>query len=246
MTKVLRTTPHPGNGNPRPLTTGNFDCLANSYCWWEYLIFGTGLQRARLHYLPALRGARNVLLIGDGDGRFLEQLMRYNRQAQCLSIDTSLKMIRRARQRCSPNERKRVNWVHGNVLDYNFAQYTFDAVVTLFVFDLLPPGQRADLLDALLPQTTPHALWLYADFSPTDTLRKQLWIEVLKAFFRLTCAVSATHLDCAIPQLKRQGFELQAHTHFGRQLYGAALLRRGGKNRRDQRMPVTTTTRKMN
>ena len=53
-----------------------FDRLARPYRWMEYLSFGRALERCRFHFLPQLANTRSALLLGDGDGRFAERLLR--------------------------------------------------------------------------------------------------------------------------------------------------------------------------
>jgi hypothetical protein len=53
-----------------------FDRLAKPYRWLEYLSFGRNLERCRFHFLPQLAGTQRALLLGDGDGRFAERLLR--------------------------------------------------------------------------------------------------------------------------------------------------------------------------
>ena len=53
-----------------------FDRLARPYRWMEYLSFGRALERCRFHFLPQLADTRSAMLLGDGDGRFAERLLR--------------------------------------------------------------------------------------------------------------------------------------------------------------------------
>jgi ubiquinone/menaquinone biosynthesis C-methylase UbiE len=53
-----------------------FDRLARPYRWMEYLSFGRALERCRFQFLPQLAHTQHALLLGDGDGRFAERLLR--------------------------------------------------------------------------------------------------------------------------------------------------------------------------
>ena len=54
----------------------NFDRVARVYRLLEYVIFGGALQRARVRWFNALEQPQRALVIGEGDGRFLSELMR--------------------------------------------------------------------------------------------------------------------------------------------------------------------------
>lgn len=50
----------------------SFDGLAPWYFLLEKLSFGNQLQKCRLSQLEELKDATSVLILGDGNGRFLE------------------------------------------------------------------------------------------------------------------------------------------------------------------------------
>ncbi|MCU1248095.1 MAG: methyltransferase type 12 [Edaphobacter sp.] len=56
----------------------SFDRIARPYHWLEYLTLGKALERCRNHHLPQLLDRRHALVLGDGDGRFLAQLLKQN------------------------------------------------------------------------------------------------------------------------------------------------------------------------
>ena len=54
----------------------NCDLIAPHYWWIERLGMGRALERRRRWFLPELGNARRALVLGDGDGRFLRELLR--------------------------------------------------------------------------------------------------------------------------------------------------------------------------
>ncbi len=56
----------------------NCDLIAPHYWWIERLGMGRALERRRTCFLPELEQARRALVLGDGDGRFLRELLRRN------------------------------------------------------------------------------------------------------------------------------------------------------------------------
>src|ERR1700728_4756681 len=81
----------------------NFDRVARIYRYAEYLTLGPLLQRTRTHFLPQLPPRHQALILGDGDGRFLSQLLTPQPQLQAVAVDTSATMLHLLLQRCQPH-----------------------------------------------------------------------------------------------------------------------------------------------
>ena len=92
----------------------NADRIARLYRWLEYATFGNALQQRRTAFLADVADARRVLLLGDGDGRFLEKLVGQNTQAHIDYVDLSRRMLALARARAGTG---RVTYHQANALD---------------------------------------------------------------------------------------------------------------------------------
>ena len=90
------------------MTPANFDRVARIYRWLEHAAFGTALQRARLVHLHHLRDRRNILLLGDGDGRALARILAIAPASTVVSVDASPRMLELASQRIRDADRGRV------------------------------------------------------------------------------------------------------------------------------------------
>ena len=75
----------------------NADRIARLYRWIEYATFGNTLQQRRTAFLRDVADARRVLVLGDGDGRFLEKLVRQNPRAHIDYVELSGRMLELAR-----------------------------------------------------------------------------------------------------------------------------------------------------
>src|ERR1700735_883293 len=115
--KPCRPSPHhtaPSAPSPSSTMRGqpNFDHIARPYRWLEYITLGRALEQCRLHYLPSLLNRKRALVLGDGDGRFLAQLLAQNPHLHAHAIDTSATMLQLLRHRCeavAPNASARLN-----------------------------------------------------------------------------------------------------------------------------------------
>jgi len=92
----------------------NADRIARLYRWLEYAIFGDTLQQRRTAFLTDIADARRVLVLGDGDGRFLEKLVEHNPKAHVDYVDLSGHMLKLARVRAGS---ERVTYHQANALE---------------------------------------------------------------------------------------------------------------------------------
>jgi ubiquinone/menaquinone biosynthesis C-methylase UbiE len=144
-------------------TLPNFNHIARPYRWLEYLTLGKTLQNCRTHYLPQLHDRHHALVLGDGDGRFLAQLLAQNPQLQADAVDTSSTMLQLLRQRCEAAT-TRLQTHQTSALTIPLEEKSCDLVVTHFFLDCLTQPELNSLITRITPNLTPGALWLISDF----------------------------------------------------------------------------------
>jgi SAM-dependent methyltransferase len=199
-------------------TEPNFDPIARPYRWLEYLTLGKSLESCRLHYLPQLRDRRHALVLGDGDGRFLTQLLAHNPYIQVDAVDTSTTMLQLLRQRseaATPNAAIRLRTHHANALTVPLED-SYDLVVSHFFLDCLTQAELDSLISRIVPALTPGALWLISDFRiPTGLMRlpAKLLIRILYLGFRLLTGLRTTRLPDHATALTRAGLTRISHHH---------------------------------
>jgi SAM-dependent methyltransferase len=208
---------------------GNFDSLASAYRWLEWLAFGADLEAARYCHLEHLRGCRRVLVLGEGDGRFLAQLMRRFPEVSVDCIDASGAMLAQANARLQEDERRRVTFRQEDVLTAHFEVGAYDAVVTLFFLDCFSFEEVAQLVDRVQPALGKNACWLWADFALPPRgwrhCRAALWLRSLYLFFRWQTALAAHRLPPSEKLLLEAGFELRAEKTLQAGLLRSAVYR---------------------
>jgi ubiquinone/menaquinone biosynthesis C-methylase UbiE len=77
----------------------SFDRLAPHYRWMEFFLAGEKLQRCRTTFLDEIPRAGRVLLLGEGNGRFLPACCTRFPEAHIDCVDASAAMIVQARRR---------------------------------------------------------------------------------------------------------------------------------------------------
>ncbi len=192
-----------------------FDFLAPHYLWIERLCAGGKLQRCRTAFLNLIPTPSSVLILGEGNGRFLTAFCRRFPEADVMCVDASAKMLDLARLRLIREglDATRVNFVQADVLDWSPPREAFDLVVTHFFFDCFTADQLRQLLPLIASAGKPQAQWLMADFKLADAglkrLRSRVIIAILYAFFRLTTGLAASAITPLDPILLASRFTLK-------------------------------------
>ena len=198
----------------------NFDWLAPHYRWMEWILAGPKLQRCRAAFLHSLPAPRRVLIVGQGHGRFLTELLQRHPGVQCTCVDSSQRMIDVTRRRLAADgfDASRVEFVHADILRWTPPARVYDVVVTHFVLDCFRPEQLAQILPALAGAAAPEARWLLADFrEPSAGLAKwraRAILELMYLFFQWAAALPASELTAPDFLLAQCGFQLRERRTF--------------------------------
>ena len=188
----------------------NFDRIARPYQALEYLTLGRSLERTRLHFLPRLGAAKNALILGDGDGRFLAHLLASYPELKATAVDSSVEMLALLRRRCAPYA-DRLQTCHCDAMRFvPDPEARYDLVVTHFFLDCFEQSQIDLLLSGLLPSLRPAAQWLFSDFGvPTGLLHApaSMMIRSLYLAFRILTGLRTTQLPQHAATLSKAGLE---------------------------------------
>ena len=190
----------------------NFDRIARSYETMERLAFGSLLQKARTAHLEKVEHAEQVLLVGEGNGRFLAALLEKNRRCQVTCIDQSRRMLDLAENRVQLRDRKRVRFALNDFEKEPMSLPEFDVVVTHFFLDCFAPETLNRMLPRLSDSLSPGGTWLMADFvEPSDSgTIASLQRTVLRAlyyFFAKTGGIKANKISCPEKKLEALGMK---------------------------------------
>lgn len=171
----------------------SFDTLAPYYRTMERVSAGGILQRCRITFLAETTSCRRALLLGEGPGRFLEELLRTNSRVEVTCVENSPRMVAEARRRLDPSDLVRVHFVQADALAWqphgrpattpSLSDPTgaergspqsqagtrplhggFDLIVTHFFLDCFSRAELAALVPRIAASATADARWLLADF----------------------------------------------------------------------------------
>jgi SAM-dependent methyltransferase len=206
--------------------SANFDPIARAYRWLEYASFGRSLERCRFYFLPRLPKAEHALVLGDGDGRFLQRLLAYNASVVVDAVDMSPAMLSLLMERC---EGGRVTVHCADARTFVPPRSGYDRVATHFFLDCLTSDECAALAARLTPYLAPDADWVVSEFRvPRGVLRvpAALLIRAMYACFRVMTGLEPQHLPAYEPALRAAGLEVAEEQIFLRGLLVAQIWRR--------------------
>jgi ubiquinone/menaquinone biosynthesis C-methylase UbiE len=181
----------------------------------EYGAFGGQLQRRRLRFLADVAGARRTIVLGEGDGRFLVQLVGQNRQAGTAGwtidyVDLSGRMLDLARSRAGTEN---VAYLLADARTLPLPEAGYDLIVTHFFLDCLEQAEASRLVERMAAAARPDARWLISEFrvpgSGWSAGPARWLVAFLYLFFRATTGLRTARLVDHHPLLARQGFRLK-------------------------------------
>jgi ubiquinone/menaquinone biosynthesis C-methylase UbiE len=193
----------------------SFDALAPWYRTLEWIAFGDELQRCRVACLGEIAAPRRALIVGEGNGRFLCELLRVHPGVEVDCIDASGRMLRLARKRVEyelPGRAENVRFLHQDIKAWNAPERCYDLLVTHFVLDCFPEAALTGIIKKLARAATDDANWLLADFyvprKGVARLRARVLLAAMYLFFRVMARIQARELIDSTPFTRAEGFVL--------------------------------------
>lgn len=228
--RSARLSPGAGGIDMSSFDVARFDVLAPHYDWMEAVLAGRKLERCREALIGYLPEVRNVLLVGEGHGKFLAEILRRNPEAEITCVDASARMLEVSRGRLErmglPHER--VRFVCADVREAELP--VSELVVTNFFLDCLTEEQLEAVTRRLSDCLRPGGRWLVADFQIPPTGWKRVraqWIHwLMYRFFRAVTRLPASGMHQPAPYLQRSGLMCEERREFDWGLLYSELWRK--------------------
>ena len=179
----------------------DFNKIAPYYSLLESLLFCGALQATRTSFIHYLVDAEKILLIGEGRGRLLKELLRLNPKAEVWVVEQSASMIEKMKCDLEPFDFKKVTFINESFLTYP-GTCQFDAVCTCFFFDCFESPEVKNGIGKIASLLKADGLWMNADFgffhnhALHQRIAHRLLIQFLYGFFHLTTRLTAATLVC--------------------------------------------------
>jgi ubiquinone/menaquinone biosynthesis C-methylase UbiE len=144
------------------------------------------LQRTRETFLKEGAEAKRWLLIGEGDGRFLQALLARCTPAHITVLEPSAVMMALAQRRVG--NRPGIEWKQNSGLEPMEERESYDAVTTHFFLDCLDETSMRKGVFHWARALRPGGLWMISEFrQPPQGWRRWhacFWLGLMYTFFR--------------------------------------------------------------
>lgn len=183
-----------------------YDRLARWYWLLEKPVFRNDLQLARTALLPELPPVNRMLILGDGDGRLLAEVLRVQPQAHVTSVEQSREMIRLQQERVSQMDASaQVTFVCADATHWDAGGKTFDCVIAPFFLDCFTEAELRLHLPRWLDWVARRGWFYHVDFvMPASGWRRKraaFWSRVMHVFFAWQTGLSSKSLVAVEPFL---------------------------------------------
>jgi ubiquinone/menaquinone biosynthesis C-methylase UbiE len=187
-----------------------FDLVASFYPLLEQIVFGSTLSLARRFFTSRVIEGDKVLLIGEGNGRFLFEIVKQASSGSFTVVDSSARMLIAARQRIATVDRcPRVEWIHTDILEWQPLDAHYDRIVTHFFLDAFGPDSISRIVEKISRLATEDAFWINVDFSSENqNLRQKLLMWAQYRFFRISTGIEASRLFDALPYIRQADWQI--------------------------------------
>ena len=194
----------------------NYDFVAPFYTLLERAAFGNGLNEARLASLKQVVSAESVLLIGEGNGRFLASCLKEKIGGSVTVVDSSRKMLALLRSRIRGiDARTEVQLHHADFRQWPSPTAHFDVIVTHFFLDLFRPDSQRQLIKKITGLAGAGTIWVNVEYRPV--IRSFLhhcfdWLQY--RFDRLVSGIEADrHYDPTL-MIAEHGWNIHEESQF--------------------------------
>ena len=194
----------------------NYDFVAPFYPLLERAAFGDGLTEARLASLKQVVSAERVLLIGEGNGRFLADCLKEKVGGSITVVDSSRKMLALLRTRIRGiAARTQVELHHADFRQWPSPTPRFDVIVTHFFLDLFRPDSQRQLIEKITALAGAGTIWTNVEYRPVIQSFLHRWFDWLQyRFDRLVSGIEADrHHDPAL-MIAERGWNIHEERQF--------------------------------
>jgi ubiquinone/menaquinone biosynthesis C-methylase UbiE len=200
--------------NSRARGRVSFDLLAPHYRWLEAILAGGKLHRCRTAFLDRVVQCREILLCGEGNGRFLVECRRNHPRARITCLDSSTRMLDCAAERL---ERfglagPEIQFIRSDALEWDAPTHRYDLIVTHFFLDCFHAAHLERIIRKLSCAARRKATWLLADFRAPRAgplrWRARAIHQLMYGFFRVATGISASRIVLPDSLLAAEGFHL--------------------------------------
>ncbi len=187
----------------------NFNKVADCYDFGEKFFFGNLLQFSRIHFIEYYNNAKSVLLLGEGCGQFLNQLLKVNKLCETTVLDSSSKMVEKQMKNIRSKDLDRVTFKCLPIEAFTSNQ-SFDLICSHFFWDCFSHQELLDILPMYTKILCKDGFWINSDFidDKSDFNLNFLKIRTMYWFFRLTTGINSRCIESFYKQAVKNSLKL--------------------------------------
>jgi ubiquinone/menaquinone biosynthesis C-methylase UbiE len=187
-----------------------FDLIASFYPLLEQTVFASTLSQARRTFMTQVRAGNHILLIGEGNGRFLFEALTQTSADSFTVVDSSARMLAATTRRIATVDRcPHVELIHADILEWRSPTSSYDRVVTHFFLDQFRPVRIRRVVEVISRLATEDALWINVDFtSENQDLRQKFLMWMQYRFFQIFAEIESDRLFDPQPWIRQAGWEI--------------------------------------
>jgi ubiquinone/menaquinone biosynthesis C-methylase UbiE len=178
------------------------------------LVYGRALINAQVYLLQFVQPGSNILIVGGGTGRVLEELTRLHPSGLTITyVEVAVNMMALSQKRNAGTNQ--VNFITNAIEDVALPA-GFDVIITPFLFDNFTEQTLQKVFRHLHLLLKPGGLWLNTDFQLTGKWWQNVLLKTMFAFFKLLCNIEASVLPDIEKQFTQNNYSVVAQkTFFG-------------------------------
>ena len=195
----------------------DFNKISPFYTLLEKMLFGDRLQAYRCNFLNHMHEAERVLLVGEGTGCFLRELLATNSKVRITVVEISKEMVVQAKSKVEFDDIKRV-FFHQMPLSDFVSTESYDFICTFFFWDCFEEKQIKSMLPDLVANLDSEGKLVNVDFAEPSYpygnlhLLSFLLLRMLYGFFRLATGISALSVVEIDGIAKQSNLEIENYT----------------------------------
>lgn len=157
------------------------------------LLFGNVAFKSQTSLIPHIRNDLNILIIGEGTGKFLRKLLDLKPGSRVTCLDIAPKMLRSANVKIK-GKNSMVRMVCQDAFDFTPPE-AYDLIVTNFFFDQYSRESFERIMARYKGCISKDGSWYFTDFVPRGKFFGPFVMFLLYRFFGTICRVEARSLE---------------------------------------------------
>ena len=213
-----------------------FDSIAPLYTWLEELVYKKSMQDSRIAFSMELKTKPNILILGEGPGRFVSHISQILKNSNIHIVEESQSMrslIIETIKNCSHSKTGNKFYIYDSLDKISSRDKgCFDGIVTHFYLDMFMDADLLKEVKSISKYASKDAVWLYSDFSTSANkpffwrLRNQFLLWFMYQFFGIVSNLECKTLEDPKIYHQNQGWDIAAEMKFNQEFILARLLKR--------------------